>query len=55
MCHPKRRLHGDKKPLVENKSKKKVVKKSVKKVSESQQEKPCDAEYFFLVNEDVLY
>jgi hypothetical protein len=50
MCHPKRKLHGVKNQVV-----KKEVKKSVKKSSESQEDNPNDAEYFFLMNEDILH
>ena len=50
MCHPNKKLHGKNTKVV-----KKEIKKSVKKASESQQDKPSDAEYFFLMNEDILH
>ncbi len=40
MCHPNLELHG---------------KKSVKKEESSQDERPNEAEYFFLMNEDTLH
>ena len=50
MCHPKKGLHGGKK-----KATKKSKKKSPKKVDvRRKEEKPCEAQLFFLMNEDVL-
>lgn len=52
MCKPSRKLHSDEKVTSEVKInvKVKVTKKQAKQVS-----KPNEAEYFFLMNEDVLH
>jgi hypothetical protein len=54
MCHPSKNLHGNGKS---SSNKKQEIKrnKASKKSKAKQVEKPCEAQLFFLQNEDVLY
>lgn len=49
MCHPSKNLHGKKSKAKQQKQAK------IKKSKAKQAEKPCEAQLFFLQNEDVLY
>lgn len=52
MCHPSLGLHGKKSS---KKQQKQAKSKPVKKAKAIKQEEPCEAQLFFLENEDVLY